>query len=168
MVLVHQIRLFVHKNRKLGEKPPPVSGSLASDRNGAFVFTYTFNGDTKINKTLSVYCWMDAPSAERGYFVASLSQRACYPDVRWGDADRALPCVTGYTRTPCCGEQQKKRMVELAIVTTPTLYKAGQTLVLTIRLAAPKGSETIMCGTLYVGGDAPSAVVFDVYTETPT
>lgn len=157
----HTQRLFIRKNGTLGATPAACSGSLASDRHGGFVLTHTFDRDTHIGKALTVRCWMDAPSAERGHFVASLGQRACHADVKWGEADRALPCITGHTQTACCGEPQKKRLVELAIVTTPTLYKAGQTLILTVTLGAPKGSEAIMRGTMYVGGAADSAVLFD-------
>jgi hypothetical protein len=48
------------------------------------------------------------------------------------------------------------------MTTTPAWFKAGDQLVLTLTLAAPRGSESVMHGVLYFGPGADSVLTFSV------
>jgi hypothetical protein len=148
----------------LHAQPAAHGGSIASDASGAFSFVHTFDHDVHLGGAMVLTCWIDAASAQRGRFCASLGHRAAPGKTRESKEDRPLPCVTGCMRDPgsAAGAPSARGPVpvSLTMTTTPAWFKAGDQLVLTLTLAAPRGSESVMHGVLYFGPGADSVLTF--------
>ena len=152
--------LFIGRGGSLQSEPAPHSASLASDHEGAFTFTHTFGHDVHLGGALVLSCTMDAASVERGRFCAALFQRTPSARSRWQKDDQPLPCITGYLREPgqACGGAMLQ--VALTMTTRPTAFLAGDQLIVRLTLAAPKGSDAVMRGTIYSGAAAGSVLTF--------
>lgn len=157
----HLESLFIGRGNSLQAHAAAHGGSVPSDPRGAFSFVHTFDSDVRLGGALVLSCWMDAASAERGRFCAALGQRAA-ARTREGKEERPLPCFTGYAREPVPPGHGDRLPVSLTMSTTPTLFKAGDQLVLTLTLAAPKGSDAVMRGVLYFGAGTDSMLTLSV------
>jgi hypothetical protein len=160
-------RLYIGRGNTLHADPPAGSGSIASDRRGAFTFVHTFDADTVLRGALVLTCSMDAASVKRGRFCASLSRRVSPGPAHRHEADQLLPCTTAYLREPdhaCCGIMQA---ISLTMTTRPTVFGAGDQLVLRLTLAAPRGSDAVMHGVMRFGASAPGVLAFSVGAVAP-
>jgi len=159
------VQRFLGKRAALETGAPPGHASLASDPQGAFSLSYTFDHTTDIGSKLALTCWMDADSVARGKYTVTLGQRAAPDRQRYGEGDLPLPCITSYSRAApgaCTGVLP----VAFALVTTPTTFLAGDRLIVTVTLACAKGCETFMQGQLYYGADTPSSLAFEATPAT--
>ncbi len=154
------VQLFIGKRLALGAEAPPGHASLASDPQGAFSLSYTFDRTTDVGSTLALACWLDADSVARGKFTVTLAKRDAPDRQRYGEGDQPLPCITSYCRA-APGACTSTLPVHFALVTTPTTFLAGDRLMVTVVLACAKGCETFMRGQLYYGADTPSSLAFD-------
>jgi hypothetical protein len=166
--VTHLESLYIGRGGTLHTHAAAHGGSVASDPAGAFSFVHTFDHDVHLGGAMVLTCWIDAASAQRGRFCASLGHRAApgKTKTRENKEDRPLPCVTGCMRDPGSAAPAMSARapvpVSLTMTTTPAWFKAGDQLVLTLTLAAPRGSETVMHGVLYFGPGADSVLTFSV------
>lgn len=164
--VAHLESLFIGRGGSLHANAATHGGSVASDPAGAFSFVHTFDHDVHLGGALVLSCWIDAASAQRGRFCANLAHRAAPGRMRENKEDRPLPCVTGCMRDPGAAASTPGARgpvpVSLTMTTTPAWFKAGDQLVLTLTLAAPRGSESVMHGVLYFGPGADSVLTFSV------
>lgn len=163
----HLQSLYIGRANGLHAAPAAGCGSLASDANGTFSFTYTFGQDVHLGGALVLSCWMDAASVERGRFCAALSQRTPPNRAGWHQEDQPLPCITGYMREPGQACDGAMLQVALTMTTRPTAFMAGDQLVLRLTLTPPKGSDAVMGGTMYYGANAASVLTFSTVPVTP-
>jgi hypothetical protein len=164
--VTHLESLFIGRGGTLHAHAATHGGSVASDATGAFSFVHTFDKDVHLGGAMVLTCWIDAASAQRGRFCASLGHRAAPGKTRENKEERPLPCVTGCMRDPRSAAPEISARapvpVSLTMTTTPAVFKAGDQLVLTLTLAAPRGSESVMHGVLYFGPGADSVLTFSV------
>lgn len=161
--------LYLGRARTLQASPPSDDGALASDQHGAFAFTHTFDSAVVLGGALVLTCWLDADSVERGRFRADITRRPALTRGGRTPVDEHLPCITGYRREPrCAGARPPTAMsVALTLTTKPACFQAGDQLVLSLTLVAPKGSEAIMKGKLYFGPAMPGTLTFTAQAGAP-
>lgn len=154
------LHLFVGKRAVLAHEAPPGHVGMASDADGAFSLSYTFERAVQVGDRLALTCWMDADSVARGKFAVTLARRDAPERQRYGEGDRPLPCITSYCPA-APGACSGKLPVQFKLVTTPTTFLAGDRLIVTVTLACAKGCETVMRGQMYYGAQLPSSLVLD-------